>query len=538
MVALPGKLVVLLLACVVFLSPLSVYGESVRLSEPQHNVESFDVTPDGRYIIYKATTPGASSSTVYSVLAAGGAPKKLFDITVTIRGPHQISADGRYVVFAGIQNGSIGLYSVPIDGSSPPLQLNLDLVYSGVDGFQVTPDGRQVVYSLDRDALDSEDLYIVPITGPASASVKIPGAGGGANIVAISPDSRYVVFSRSSIRFQLYSVPIRGTASAPMLIGEYEQRNRPITDVKFSGDYILFRDDVNASSVYEVQRVPLLGPASARTTLSAPLPRNTEVERFVIDSAGEHVVYFVKNQYSNDASLYSVPLTGSASSAVKLNQELTGGTIDKNHFALSANGQYVVYAVNYSGGKAGALYKVPTSGPASGNVVLHTVRTFSGRIRAIAVSNDSSRAVYTADDRSRYDPALYSVALTGSPVLPVKLSNDVPGYESSYDIPFRISADSQYIVSSAIVSNGPSSRSAYFYTSPIAGPAESVAKVSIPLDFPPSSFVMLPGDNRVVYMQNPSANTARGLFVTNPGQPAGGPPLSLSQKVFLPLLAR
>lgn len=544
MIRLSGKLALLLFVSASILSPSAVLAEPVRVSNPQHYVSAFATTPDGRYAVYEGSVLGSGESSIYSVPTSGGTPKKLFDVTATVRGPHQIAGNSRYVVFTGVQDDSFGLYSVPVDGSGPPIQLNEELRYSGIDDFRITPDGTRVIYSVDREGLDREDLYSVPITGPASAAIKLTERadddGNEVRIVAISPDSRRVVFRRTRGTVRLYSAPVSGPATAQVLISEYQSRSLVLQDARISPDSrrVIFRDDVDTAGVYEVYSAPLSGPTGARVKLNGPLAAGSMVLQFAVGADSKRVVYLAAQQQAGLFELYSAPLSGPASSAVKISQDLQGGIIDNKGFAISPDGERVVYGVNYQTNRPGALYSVPIGGPASVSALLHTANVSGGKIRKLAVSNDSRWVVYLSDDRSRSFPSLYSAPLLGPATSAVRLNG-----ERTYVGGFHISEDSRYVVLETGFTGGSLFRSAYFYTTPIAGPSAAGTRLDVLFDDTPAIFQIIPGDQRMLYLQitpsfTPGIDPKRELFVTPLAQPAGGPTPGLEQRVYLPMLFR
>lgn len=114
----------------------------------------------------------------------------------------EISSDGKRVVFeAGHAISRMPeLYSVPIDGpGANAVKLNIALK---PDGFvfmsYVSADSRRVVYRINQEINVQYELYSVPIAGPASAGVKLNGAladGGDVKRVDISSDSARVVYT-------------------------------------------------------------------------------------------------------------------------------------------------------------------------------------------------------------------------------------------------------------------------------------------------------------------------------------------------------
>lgn len=183
----------------------------------------------------------------------------------------------------------IELYTVPLDGSSPPLKLSGAPV-SGGDvraAFQVSPDGSRVVFLADREADERVELFSVPIDG-SSGPVKLnAGLVAGGDVVStsgfpfrISPDGTRVVYRADQARdevFELYSVPIdRGPAlqisgllpAGGDVLGDFE--------IGADGREVLYVADQDADDVFELFRTPI-DRIKASRKISAPLVAGGDV---------------------------------------------------------------------------------------------------------------------------------------------------------------------------------------------------------------------------------------------------------------------
>lgn len=91
-----GGLLVLTMISTALLFPRKLYTFSIQLSDPSHFVAEFNVSPDGRYVLY------GSGNDLISVPASGGTPQRLgIRNDVSILGPYQVSSDSKYIVYAG-----------------------------------------------------------------------------------------------------------------------------------------------------------------------------------------------------------------------------------------------------------------------------------------------------------------------------------------------------------------------------------------------------------------------------------------------------
>ena len=116
-------------------------------------------------------------------------------------GVREISPDSSRVVYIieWVTSGTYELYSVPIVGpAASGIKLNGVLVAGGdVGSFQISPDSRRVVFRGDRQTAGVDELFSVPLAGPASALIEVNGPlapGGDVGLFQISPDGGRVIY--------------------------------------------------------------------------------------------------------------------------------------------------------------------------------------------------------------------------------------------------------------------------------------------------------------------------------------------------------
>ena len=117
------------------------------------------ITPDSQRVIYKVATTNMSKNYVdhlYSVPITGGASIRLDNLDHGVDSLFYISPDSQHVVYM-----AFWLYSAPINGSSPPVEISPSL--DPVDRISqyditITPDSRSVIYRTLR-ANGENDLF-------------------------------------------------------------------------------------------------------------------------------------------------------------------------------------------------------------------------------------------------------------------------------------------------------------------------------------------------------------------------------------------
>jgi Tol biopolymer transport system component len=141
----------------------------VRLSPPESVVFDFLVSPDGARVVFD----DSHTDVLYSVPIGGGSPVPLHGPMVTNGRPIDFQvAPGRVVYVADAEEDeTFELFSVPIDGSSFPVELHShpEEDRDVFNDFRITPDGARVVFRADLRANDVRELFVAPVDGSAAA---------------------------------------------------------------------------------------------------------------------------------------------------------------------------------------------------------------------------------------------------------------------------------------------------------------------------------------------------------------------------------
>jgi Tol biopolymer transport system component len=123
--------------------------------------------------------------------------------------------DGTRVVFDGDLDvdEQLELYSVPANGSAPPIKLNTGFVAAGdLQQFMLSPDGTRVVYTADWAAASRRELFSVPVAGPSAANIKLNRAlTAGESVAGIVPVEDLVVFGVANTA-QTVVLEVRGAS--------------------------------------------------------------------------------------------------------------------------------------------------------------------------------------------------------------------------------------------------------------------------------------------------------------------------------------
>ena len=213
------------------------------------------------------------------------------------------SPDGAWVYYRAdaVVDGRIELFRVPSDGSASPMALSGPIVSGGaVQGtFRITPDGSLVLFRADREVQFREDLYSVPSDGSA------PPLRLNSNVSAFSAVHSFVLdpagaravfhYTVQSLNERLYSVPVDGSGSQILLTpgnGHPFARVLELQEgaITADGTRVVYRANIDNLSNDELYSVVLDGSASP-VKLNPPLGGYGDVLSFRVSPNGERVAF-------------------------------------------------------------------------------------------------------------------------------------------------------------------------------------------------------------------------------------------------------
>lgn len=395
-----------------------------------------------------------------------------------------ITPDGRSVVYIADQNVSerFELFSVPIEGGTP-VRLNDDLAAGErVNEFVISPDGSAVVFL----ANDRKELFHVSVTGgPVTRLTPLQRQNGHVRSFEITPDSQNVIFLD---RWELFIVPLAGgdlvTLNGPLVTGG------SVTAFEISQDSqrVVYKADQDWDNRFEVYTVPVNGGPVRK--LNGPVSAQGDVTEFAISPNGEYAVYVADLESDGQFELYSSNL--SSLEIAKLNEEPIRVSGDDFDFRISPDSSTVVFtqtqqqldllSVSIAGGQVRKIN--------SGTNLPTDVRSF-------AITSDSQRVVYIANESIRYSYELFSTHITDG--APVKLSSEKSVSE------FQLSPDGAY----AVYLTTPEQ----LFSVPTAGSSAAVAlSVSAGGANRVPQFRVTSDSSRVVFISNPRPGGSLELF--------------------------
>jgi len=390
---------------------------------------------------------------------------------------YQISPDGKYVVYLADQDFDevFDLYSVPITGGQP-IRLRQVFLFGGrLQDFQISPDSSRVVYRerVNTDAFGgfTIDLFSVPIEGGFATDISVAGPQRGVVQYEISADSSRVVFTANrdnETAVELYSVPLVG--------GEVVKLNPAFTggkqiaffDINSESERVVYLSNQDADDAFEAYSVSIDEANSVKMNDNLTLGGN--VVTFGLSKDSETVIYLADQENDEVFELYSVPLPRNGAVPIKLNDSLVAGgdVASLNFFAsgpqiqITNDSQNVVYSADQETDGTNDLYVVPIRGGMSEKLSINVGNPVG--VEEFKLSKDSQRVVYSESSN------LYSVPIIGG--TPVKLNSDLVfgGFVSS----FSISPDSHQVVFVA----AQDSLTTEIFSTPITGAGDSPVRLN------------------------------------------------------------
>ncbi|MEM8859636.1 MAG: putative Ig domain-containing protein [Chloroflexota bacterium] len=431
------------------------------------NIDGFDLTPDGSRVVFKHLTVGGTD--LYSVHTLGGEAIKLNSELVAGGHvfQFQISPDGTHVLYLADQeiDGLHELYIVPILGGDP-IKLNhpLKAIGSNHNEFdnlrkqQFSPDGKMVLFVVQSFTDQTHDLFSVPAAGgevtklnqPILSTVK---ASGIARDFAISPDSQQVVYmldQETADQDELYQVPIHG--------GEQIKLNGPLPengDVFWAsytadGKYILYVASLESKTDHVIYSKSV--ETGITTQLSSPTTRLVDIPEVV--GSGERIIYRGYDTESEYYTLFSTPLT--YMDQIQLTPDSYSEWDDYSQkslfgYQISEDGNTVVFHSDHQVEGIFELYRVPVTGGqlTKLNQLLEEggdVTTEQARPWHYLISPDDKRVIYLADPEADGVFDLFSTPLAGGPA--TKLNGTlIPGDPDEDSISsFKFTPDGKQVV--------------------------------------------------------------------------------------------
>ncbi len=403
------------------------------------DVVYYNVTPDGETVVYIADQEQDGVDQLYSVPIDGGVPILLsgdvFPDNDVLRwngwgDALLFTPDSQRVLFLGDLNfgGRDDLYSVPVDGSSERVKLTGTVPeYSTVTSFLLDPSGQNVLFRADRDGPSDFELWIAPVDGSGPIRKLTPGPDGrvafGRTDAQLTSDGTRVVFTYSLANGpdELYVVPLDGS-QPPLRLNDPLPDGRDVFDFLLTeDDLVVFRADVVFEDRIGLYVVPADGSA-AQVKLQGNLVNGGDVSAdYAVTPDGQWVVYRADETVDDRNDLYIVPIDRSVAPVPLVDAFAPGGEVIERSLQLTSDGTRAFFLADLQVNERVELFSVPLDGsslPRKRNGELQPL----GDVESFAIAPDLRHVLYRADQETEGAVELYSVPL-GPRVLAVAPSD-------------------------------------------------------------------------------------------------------------------
>ena len=301
-----------------FSGPTGLYSlpldghQGPALLGPQNDYHPFYITPDSSRVLHGRDN-GLLQTEIYGVPIDGSAaPVRLNAPADGEVFPYGLSADGTRAVYtAHPESGPRQLYSVPVAGGVPRVRLNGPLAIGRevvLFSVAVDPSSGRVAYAADQETNDVFELFTVPVDG-SSPPVKVSGdMEPGYDMLYRAPilfaSGRVVYSTASGNQWRLHSSPIDGSLPPVDLTPALPLDSSHDVQLTVDGSGVVYSSEQRFPDVIEIYQVPIDGSAPARV-VSGPMVAGGNVDSFLVSPDGEHVIYRADQEWDDALELFT-----------------------------------------------------------------------------------------------------------------------------------------------------------------------------------------------------------------------------------------
>jgi len=300
-------------------------------ADPNRSVERYVITPDESRVIYRADQDTDEQYELYSVPIDGSAaPVRLNGPLVaggdvggrrsTLEVPHELeptfelTPDGLQVIYRADADvvEQRGLFRVASDGSTAAAPLFALPAHASVSDFVLSPDGTRVALRADLDVDEAQELYVVALGGGTPVRVSGPLVPGGevafldGNGFAFSPDGNtlvYVADQEQDGRFELFRTQADGSGT-PVWLSDVGASGTSAGGVRAfqlspNGRWVAFEADLLQPGTFEAHATRLDGGRARRVSGDMSMGGNVTRGSLLI-SADSRLVFYLADQEEED----------------------------------------------------------------------------------------------------------------------------------------------------------------------------------------------------------------------------------------------
>ncbi len=364
------------------------------------------------------------------------------------------SPNGQRLAYVADQNapGVFEVFTVDLSNLTPGPAVQVNPAAgpaSDVDDFVLwTPDSRALIINSDHEAPGVDELYHVDVTTATVTVTKLnaPLVFNGdvrVNDYRVSPDGTKLIYTadqETNESDELYLVDLSGAVIAPAVkLNNPMSPAQDIFNAQWSADstklvYVGDQDTDNQTELFLVDFSQ--GAPSAPIKLNGVLPPGgdvgaSQVNGYRISPDGTKVIYRADQDTDTLAELYLVDISGAPGAPMKLNQTLPNFA-DVETMIFSPDSSWVAYRLDFTAGDVFDLFVVNISGaaptaPQQINTALPFGADVAGGEGEVIFSRDGSAIYYEADQVTNNVAEVWCVDLSGAaPGAPAPINPPLP----------------------------------------------------------------------------------------------------------------
>jgi Tol biopolymer transport system component len=227
-----------------------------QLTTGSQEIEGFDPSPDGRWLVFDSDRSGAQQ--IYRMSIPNGEVQQLTNGDDSCFAP-AASFDGRELGFHCFRDGVRQLFLLPAEGGNPT-QVTMEKTHSRVANW--SPDGRSIVFVRHAVSPDQETAIITRDQSGHWGAPRTLLKGGGGGIW--SPDGTKIVTQLATGEGKFAVVVVPAAGGAPKILSKPQNRAEGGVGWAFSRDsktvYYFIHESADQRS--GVWRVPVTGGTS------------------------------------------------------------------------------------------------------------------------------------------------------------------------------------------------------------------------------------------------------------------------------------